>query len=803
MSETNTFNSTFLVVENPEEFKDLYNFQLEVDKRFTKEIYLDSADFISLMLGLNDFKQIKGKKNDQSFNFPLFNHKRTMMHGFMYKKYLGELKLLNPHMFEFLEKLNPKTLLAENKIDINDTNFSIRLYIEEMIENLDLIDIAIDKYTNDRSLFKDVLTQVEPRFKLTYLMAGMSTKARALHLKRQGVFSFSIDDEFNIPELTETDLFKKLYHYLETEGTQKKEKNYPTDIIKSQNNFHDALAMCQLQGKLDAFYHELAEAETKNLPTKSIRLPIFYARPNIKKAIEKILEDDSFDISGRKPFTFKGESGEHLIIQNEDFFLLDGLYQYNVSENKGLNIDEFFRQIKDYSESTKKLGQESEHITEELKQELEKAVHLDFFHKWWKANGKAELENSFKLINNSDLNLEKLDEEFAKEYDEVKLKVSKYNLGLKYIKIAFESEFQRSISLKHNKEGKFLYDLEQEFLTRFSYSSEMLKNIQSYIENLYKSYKNEEAKTHLKIEMLNHLQYVIDQDVLKDNKLPMNPKLEKLWIMLSILWIEMKYDLLCEFCEAIRTTMQINPTGDLYPNYQIGFLHAAAMLKTKLKIDYKKIEGILQCIHKKYSAKSYRSLIGEAFIYSKLWEADNQNLSIPEVKKLYQDIVIIKGSKSQQYYHSCRDLSLEAFNHLETLKLKQEFDNDMQRRSYYAINLYVYIETQNRSLADFPGDLNNYIIYLEGIPDLLEHERYLDTLARYNQRIAAKIAIESPKDQIKYKKYIKMAKEKIKTAISLASKKKNKEDLPTFNSFLTGLEKMEVEGCQYFENYRP
>ena len=88
---------------------------------------------------------------------------------------------------------------------------------------------------------------------------------------------------------------------------------------------------------------------------------------------------------------------------------------------------------------------------------------------------------------------------------------------------------------------------------------------------------------------------------------------------------------------------------------------------------------------------------------------------------------------------------------------------------------------------------------LEGVASTFLHERYKDTIARYNQRIAAQSALNDPLNTEKYKEYVGSALEFEESAVIMAKQKNNTGDLPLFDSLVNELKRMKIEGPQYFK----
>jgi hypothetical protein len=318
---TRLHSKTFEIINRPEEFINIYKFQLELDDemKYKKEIFVDSSDFVHMILGINNYYKILDE-----FQTDLFHKKMTMLHSLIYKEYLGSVKLLNPHMFEFLD-LNISTDANISKlikiISREDLAYVLKLNLLEQTE-------VFNKMLADVMSYSDIQEMAETIFKLTYLINKDLPKQRFMHLIERKIFSFDTDSDFDVPKLTNSLLFKKLYA-----GLNKLRDN------KSINNFRDALALCQLQEKL---------THVNNLDGSCIKtIPLFYARPQILLLVKDISEDVELLIDGKKPFIFKGdESGEQLIVQGEDFFILDALYNFRKGQEKGnMRFADFFTEI--------------------------------------------------------------------------------------------------------------------------------------------------------------------------------------------------------------------------------------------------------------------------------------------------------------------------------------------------------------------------------------------------------------------------------------------------------------------------
>jgi len=793
--------NTFLVIDNPEQFSELYHFQLELDNtdKFNKEIYIDAADLISIIYGVNNLYNEDGEE----FEFKSFQKKMIMVHALIYYNHLGTVHLLNPHLFEFLEKINPRSERLSKSLKFSS--------IGDIIYNLNLINPSKEEIEstriNELLPFSKVQEEAEIRFKLMYLIDNVHPKKRANLLKNKNIVSFDVADDFNIPAITETKLFKKLYSILN-------EIKPGTD----HNNFQDALALCQLQNKLVKFYEE----------PDNITIPLFYGREVLYDAAKIASKDNDLLEKHGYPFIFYGESGEHLIVQRENFFLLDALYNFKTKkEAEGFTFSDFFGQILEFYRNTKGSIENIDAIQKvtpegkEIKSSAERAVHLDFFKKWWDGDGEEDYKKSLEVLNDFKRSLfdttsfKYIELEFQEIYKKVELNVQRQNLGLKYIKTVFHRNFAESLIKKYNDEKELEYDLEQEFFTRFSYPQESIESIKLFLDKLYRSSINMDSQENaeLKIKMLVNLQHVLNYEVLRVDRIPSNrEKLEQLCVTLSILWIENEYDLLDEFCEAIFNTFKqnIKSTDNLnsfYPNYNLALLHVMAILRKNngRRIDYQRIEEILDCIGSKYNDKNYKAWLGESFVYSKLWESVSFKISIPEIIQVTDSLVKSNNDLRRKYYLKCRDLAIRTHKKIKEIQLSKNDDEMIsvrERRIYYAINLFVYIETLNMPLKDFPGKLTKYIRDLSGVTGtILNHERYLDTLARYNQRMAAKIAIYEPANSEKYKEHIDIAINMVNDAIKDAKRKNNKMDLDLFEALLNESKQMKIEGREFFSDH--
>jgi uncharacterized lipoprotein NlpE involved in copper resistance len=418
-------------------------------------------------------------------------------------------------------------------------------------------------------------------------------------------------------------------------------------------------------------------------------------------------------------------------------------------------------------------------------------------------------------VNNTDYTY--VQEEFKKTYDLATKDAKRKSFQMTFLQMTFRQDFMGLLIEKHNKVGEFLYDLDNEFITRFSYPPETINVVSDFIRGIYSAHIDgeNEDKESIKLEMNNRLQYVFDSNLSNTIGGAENSKrLEDLCVMLSILWLNNYHKLLCKCCNHLRETFEKKANGDSYPNYQTAFLHAASILanKDKEKDYFKKVEEILECVNKKYGKKTdrnknknkkitYKAWIGQSFIYIKLWESFISRISIPE-NSYTHDIAESIVKLRKKYYEKSSAFAKKAFEKIRERKVNnsdQAKENERNRRYYYAINNYIYIETLNRPLEDFPGDLEHLVRELETVSKPgLQHERYYDTLARFDQRMAAKIAITDKKQNKQYTQYIKSALVKIKKAMVRAKNKNNKIDLLLFEALHIELEKMNIHGLEYY-----
>jgi hypothetical protein len=297
-------SKTFDITERPLEFTNIYKFQSELDNEalYKKEIFVDSSDFVSIILGVNDHY-----KSIDEFNTDKFQNNMTMLHSLIYNNYLGPVKLLNPHMHEFIESgiaTDPRTNKKLSYDDFEDIAYNLGL---DIIDKKDIENKAFSLLYP----FTRIHDEVDTIFKSMYLIHNDHPKKRTIYLidKKQTILSFDTDADFNVPELTDLPIFKKLY-----ESLNKQRQN------KSVNNFNDALALCQLQKKL--------ENVNTNIENGVKTIPLLYARKHIKAVVDEISNDKELFKGDERPFIFCGISGKQSIVQTEDFFILDALYKF-------------------------------------------------------------------------------------------------------------------------------------------------------------------------------------------------------------------------------------------------------------------------------------------------------------------------------------------------------------------------------------------------------------------------------------------------------------------------------------------
>ena len=283
------------------------------------QLFFDTYAALDMLLGLK-------KIADGGFKKDLFLLPETLVYALSYQHWLGPIHLLPPHTEELIFKIKD----SDNSL-LNDKSATpFEAQEQEMWGALGLNTIQsappISSGAKKSAWLHALKAESSDLFKAFYLLQESSSwKARYKQLTTSNVLHFSQEQDYRLGDITKTPLFNDLLTAFNRARPR-----------RSDNNYMDAVALCLLDQKLQAF-----EASDGQLP-----LPIFYClQPNILDTVAAFSEK-TYE-KGHRPFTWKHENKAHLIVRNSDFFVLFGVMKALQDQNHG-SYDRFFKVADDF-----------------------------------------------------------------------------------------------------------------------------------------------------------------------------------------------------------------------------------------------------------------------------------------------------------------------------------------------------------------------------------------------------------------------------------------------------------------------
>lgn len=811
----NSKTSPFVKIDTLTRFTKIFEFQKELDKEYgsNKQIFFDSSSLISMVAGLNDMFRL------HTFRSDTFHSTRTLLLAFVYQGWLGPIHLLPPHLQEFIEQRKKNIrLFPEGTDEENDL-------ITAIWQKLDLDPLVIDTIKKDKGLLKEFYKYEHLKnrsvdyLKLIYLTqdANWSNRLTRILRTRRPILKISPFPDYEIHKiLSNNQLFTRLKKELDVERR-----------IKPKNNYIDAIALCLLQQLLDI---QQSSSDT------SLPIPLFFADDGaISKVVNRVSKEK---IEGVYPFIYHGKCGPNLIVQEADFFLIDAIFQDGRNQKSFKKFDDFVNQFRQWAEdsgSVRSFENHKEHSLP-LKRKNEDIVFLKFVKHWFDKKGLESIKNAIETYYESEKDikvaeigkdLEEAKEHFEKEIHQVNHQVNQMQKIFDILSESYDSfqNLKADFNKKFPNRNNINFNAFNEFATRFSFSSNCCRRVTELIRNLHvhsEEQENDDSFEDVKADIITDLLTATNLDDLAPSKkiegknvIDTSKEKINLYAALGLLWTLEKYTLLENICEIIRKEYSEIYYNDYYPDYQVAILHAAAILKNPLNHDLKKAVTILKCVEDKFAKKNYQVWISLSYLYYLLWKEANDKHAIPELQFESFDPKKQKFIKINEYTKNARNYAALAVDYLKNRE-DEESDDDAERvalrnrRYYYALNNLVYFDIMNGRLEDF-DDIklkNNISMLREAEEKKLGQARYKDTLARYYQRRAAVLMVNSnfdPKDKIRYQEDLERGLKLMEAAIHEAEES-GLDDLSAFKNLKQELEEMSVrnnnEGINYLQAFK-
>lgn len=768
---TERFRSDLLLL------KDLETAQKE---HILPQLFFDTYGAIDMLSGLAKFGQGSPFKKDQ------FKASSTLVYALSYRNWLGPIHLLPPHTEELIFKIKSNdSLLFREKPEPD-----LEALQEEMWGELGLKSTEFSPSMpgenpdfNWPEIFKAESVDLLKAF---YLLRERSFwKARYQHLKAHSVLHFSQEAGYRLGDVAKTPLFDDLWNTLN--------KSRPS---RSENNYMDAVALCLLDQKLQAF-----EAN----PTEN-QLPIFYClQSHILEAVEAFSQKAGED--GHIPFTWRYENRVHRIVQDSDFFILYGVTRDLRQQNHG-SYDAFFKVVDDFLSgrvpaATRVRSGEINALGRQLTDHFEEKVLVEFFDNWWKREKEGEI-NEFLFQNSLDEDQrEKLDADILAYIEEERDRLSRqfdhYNGRIQSIKQIWEGlrHMEAHIRERFKKEDVKYLDVFKELSNRFSFPDETCADIQRLVDEIFEAVHHQKDSTSLetvKGKVVTMLVSALFDPSNQATPHEFEARKRALGMGLAVLWIFEYYALTEKICERIRHVFPKSELreGDVYPDSTIALMHAAAILKSH-KDDDKTVEKIIACIKFKPKTPSYKVWNSLSFIYFLMWDIKNRHLDFPElcVVKYGQ---FLPNLKARKYGELAGAYCRKSVEWLEEELVKNGGSHETKhryRRYCYALNNLIFFHTYLSEPASCVAILSvaRRLEAASKDPDIWDEAAYFDTLARYYFRLA--LLAEQPAD---FDRFLRRAAD-----FSEKTKQHSKRNLSIFETLGHDMEDVQHEG---FENIR-
>lgn len=236
-----------------------------------------------------------------------------------------------------------------------------------------------------------------------------------------------------------------------------------------------------------------------------------------------------------------------------------------------------------------------------------------------------------------------------------------------------------------------------------------------------------------------------------------NGNLHKLSIGITILWSLERF-------KSINKLFAKYYSNQEYPHYAFAIIHSSALLKEDTaEYNRKKVLKNLNCIHDKIEVNNYKYLIGRAYLFYLLWDANfKSNFSVSLCTPINND----------QYYFESLTAVSEAIDYLN----KMDYQNNQTQVMLlvYGLNLKIYLMVEGANdfdLIKIERDINLFCEF-ETSDKGLWQGRYHDTIARYNLRLALIYYQKNNKKVFEF--YLNQAEDRINKALNNTFQEKQK-----------------------------
>lgn len=767
---------TFVKVNELSGFSDIYKFQKEIDEFGKKKIFFDTANIISLIAGINDLYDLS------RFNIEKFDSQKTLLLACVFRGWLGKIQLLPPHLQEFWNKRNDPRLFPENEED--EDNYLTDIWNRLGLDHLAGRNVEVSEETLERTFnYQQVKTDAVQRFKLLYLLKENSWRSRFLLLfkgrkkNKEQVLDLSKEKDFQISWIYQQPLFKSTYSLL-----NEKRPGY------AKNNFMDALALYYLQEYLSDFKAKCHLPIEQRSP-----FPLFYSHQKHIVEVVKKLSKEKFQ--NESPFVYSGKSGNILVVQDTDFFLVDAIFQAGKKMDRFKNFEGFLQMIR--KSDSRRIDASPIVGVDILEKDTELATFFKFFTFWWEQYGYLEVKQSLYSFYKREFNFPMYKKEYEKEILEMDKRMERDKILYNVLRVTYSKlrNFRGKLNEIFNSTGELSFDVYSEFSTRFAFPYKICKDVDDLLLKLHESHKVvdqgqlDEEKTRL----VTYITYLVDKKNIDNFE-----KKAKLTSALAVLWIIGEYNLLDKLGSFIRKVYSKGSKTDVYPDYYLATLHAAAIMRNRVDLNVEKAEKILDCVQTKFGKENYKVWVSLSYVYYLIWK---KNISIHEIPELLfpKDWKKLFSKTCKGYYEISAKFVKKAIDYLED-KLMASSDPkknaDRNRNFYYAVNNFVYFKTMNDNSKNFSSpELSRFYSILRNAPEGQFHERYHDTCARYLQRKAALLALKDPNNIDDYNDILEEALGLVDYAIR-NGKLNGVDDQKHFSDLKGSIKQMKREGPQ-------
>lgn len=752
--------------------------ELDQGQAVDKDIYFDTSSIIDMLTGMSGL--FKGGK----INWEYYSRTSPLVYALAYRNWLGPIFTLPPHTEElinqiqnnqrrFPEKLTEKVSILEKQF-WGERRLKVHEYKAALNNQEELEDFVIRLKEEAVDLFKGV-----------YLLSKNSFwKSRYKYLvDERKIFQFSNELDYQLGDLTRMPLFTQLLKHLNSQRSN-----------MSSNNYIDAIALCMLDQKLQNYYDHKSDTSTS--------IPIFFSdQEHILEAVKLFSQKP---VRGRAPyFTYKGISGDYLIVRNANYFIIEGIMNALREQGEEKRLSEYVQALQSLQrwlqgQNKSILPETSENatakITSDFQEQSEDKFFLEFFDRWWSDDGfdelKQVLDNNQLEGKRKDIDL-KIHEYIDQERARINKRLSGYKGRISIIKKIWNGFKDVSAYVQNNfvNDGRTI-SVFKDFGPRFSYTEEVCEEVQILIDRIFAAvFHNdpndlEDAKATIVSDIVNGL---FGKPLLEEE---FRQKFNDVAKGLAIFWIFEKFDTIHAICEIIREQYQIHRPAkdDMYPSASIALLHAAAILRGNSN-DQKLAFQILHCVESKFSNR-YNVWIGLSYLYYLKWDQRSDGFFFPELlPKSKQQINQTDPHLKKALYYSkmAIDWLEDRRNALDDVA--QEKQKYRQRRYYYALNNFLFFKTLCATPKAFI-ELKSEALKLEEcarISDYWQDDRFPDTLSRYFFRYAS---LASNKEL--FDLYLEDAMRYNKMAIDGIRKEKN-----IYRSLKRNLDELKAQGFQH------